>query len=240
MSWKCVCKEENNPDESKVCKNCGRTKPKYLGVKLDLGSTEKMSTNQKAVWYLMIAYDHLIESDEYLKLDREFAGKLGDENYNQVAVESKMRDFKSKAESNCKKCLNILEKATSLSPDAQFENDNSFILGIPSIKSDAYFNLGSIYFRQKNYEKAIKYFQISYDSDLNQVSIYNIAMATINLSAEGGGMFGGKKKRAAMETKRDQEIDLLKKTIEFAPFSELGIKSGRMLMEDYKITEFEF
>lgn len=239
MSWKCVCKEENNSDESKVCKNCGRTRPKYLGVKLDLDSTEKMSTDQKAVWYLMIAYDHLIESIEYLKLDREYLEKLGDENYNQAVVESKMQDFKNKAENNCEKCLNILEKTTSLSQDAQFENDKGFIIGIPSIKSDSYFNLGSIYFRQENYEKAIEYYQTSYDSDPNQVSIYNIAMATINLPVEGGGMFGRNKKQAATETKREQEIDLLKKTIKFAPFSELGIKSGRMLMEDYKITEFD-
>jgi hypothetical protein len=56
---------------------------------------------------------------------------------------------------------------------------------------------------------------------------------------EGGGMFGGKKKQAAVETKREQEISLLKKTIEFAPFSELGIKSGRMLIDKYSITEFD-
>lgn len=64
-------------------------------------------------------------------------------------------------------------------------------------------------------------------------------MATINLPAEGGGIFGGKKKQAAMETKREQEIDLLKKTIKFAPFSELGVRSGRQLMEDYGVTEFD-
>jgi hypothetical protein len=52
-------------------------------------------------------------------------------------------------------------------------------------------------------------------------------------------MFGGKKKQAAVETKREQEISLLKKTIEFAPFSELGIKSGRMLIDKYSITEFD-
>jgi len=240
MSWKCVCKEQNNPDDSKACKNCGRRRPKYLGVKLDLAASEKMTNEQKSVWYLMIAHDHLLESDEYLNLDKEFSGKLGDQNYSQPAVESKMTEFKNKAENNCKKCLNILEKSVALSPEAQFEDAKGYIQSIPSIKSDCYFNLGSIYFRRRDFEKAIEYYQKSYDSDPNQVSIYNIAMATINLPVEGGGLFGGKKKEAAKETKREQEIDLLKKTIKFAPFSELGIKSARMLMEDYSLTDIDF
>ncbi len=237
MSWKCVCKEENNADESRFCKNCGRNKPKYLGVKLDLGSRESMSTDQKAVWYLMVAYDYLLESERFAKLENEFSEKLGDENYNQAAIQSKIHEFKKKAESNCRKCLSILKKTASISDEAQFENNKGFVISIPSLKSDAYFNLGTIYFRQKRFDKAIEYFQASYDSDPNQVSIYNIAMATINLPVEGGGIFGGKKKEAALKTKRDQEVELLKKTIKYAPFSTLGIRSGRILMEDYKITE---
>jgi hypothetical protein len=64
-------------------------------------------------------------------------------------------------------------------------------------------------------------------------------MATINLPVEGGGLFGGKKKQAAEQTKREQEIDLLKKTIKFAPFSDLGIKSARMLIEDYDLSDID-
>jgi hypothetical protein len=64
-------------------------------------------------------------------------------------------------------------------------------------------------------------------------------MATINLPVEGGGLFGGKKTEAAKETKREQEIDLLKKTVKFAPFSELGIKCARRLMENYNLNEID-
>ena len=223
MSWKCVCKEQHNPDDSKVCKNCGRTRPKYLGIKLDLGPSDKMTREQKSVWYLMIAHDHLLESDEYLKLEREFSEKLGDQNYSQPAIESKIAELKSKAEKCCSKCLTILDKSVALSPNAQFEDAKGYIQSISSITSDCYFNLGSISFRRQNFEQAIEYYQKSYDSEPNQVSIYNIAMATINLPVEGGGLFGGKKKQLAQEAKRAQEIELLKKTIKFAPFSELGI-----------------
>lgn len=239
MSWKCVCKEQNNPDDSKVCKNCGRTRPKYLGIKLDLGPSEKMTKEQRSVWYLMIAYNYLLESNEYLKFDRELSEKIGDPNYSKSAIEIKMTEFKEKAEKNCNKCLTVLDKSVALSPDAQFEDPNGYIQSISSIKSHCYFNLGNIYFRRRNFEKAIEYYQASFDSDPNQVSIYNIAMATINLPVEGGGLFGGKKKQLAEEAKREQEIELLKKTIKFAPFSKLGIKSARMLMEDYGLTDID-
>ena len=239
MSWKCVCKEENNTDESKTCKNCGRTRPKYLGVKLDLGSMEKMTNDQKAVWYLMIAHDYLLESDEYLKLDKDLSKKLGDESYNQAAVESNVQGYRGSSKTYSNRCLNVLKMSTDLSPEAQFENENGFISSAPSIKSSAYFNLGSVSFRSKEYQKAIEYYQKSYDSDPNQVSIFNIAMATINLPAEGGGMFSGKKTQAAKETKKEQEIDLLKKTIVFAPFSGTGRESAKILLEDYGITEFD-
>jgi tetratricopeptide (TPR) repeat protein len=237
MSWKCVCKEENNPDESKICKNCGRSRPKYLGVQLNTTSSEKMSTDQKAVWYLLIAQDHIHESDEYLELDRDLTEKLGDSDQSTIA--SQTLEYKSEVEKNCSKCLTVLNMTEELSPEVQFENDDGFVLNIPAIKSNAYFNLGTVYFRKEDYAKAIEYYQKSYDADPNQVSIYNIAMATINLPAEGGGLFGGKKKQVAQEAKQEQEAELLKKTIKFAPFTELGIKSGRMLMEQYGITEFD-
>lgn len=67
MAWKCVCKIENT-DESQNCKNCGRKKPKYMGIKIDLGAIEKMDAQQMGVWYLMIAYDHLTEAQEYCDL----------------------------------------------------------------------------------------------------------------------------------------------------------------------------
>ena len=101
MSWKCVCKEKDNPDEANICKNCGRKRPKYLGVTLALESGETMSEEQKAVWYLMIAYNHLNEAREYLEIHRDLSVKLGDESYDQSAVRSRRQEVCDKAESNC-------------------------------------------------------------------------------------------------------------------------------------------
>ena len=69
----------------------------------------------------------------------------------------------------------------------------------------------------------------------------------INLPTEGGksgliGLFSSKKReivQTANETKREQEIDLLMKTIKFAPFSELGIKSAKRLMKNYDLTDID-
>jgi len=237
MSWKCFCKEDTNLDESKVCKNCGKRRPKYLGVKLDLGSTEEMSSEQKAVWYLMIAYSYFLKSDENLSLHRELLNKVGNENYNQDALRSEMIDAINTAKEDCVKSLDIIKNnVESLSINAQFKDDDDIVVDISSLKSRSYFNIGAVYFRKDIFERAIKNFQSSFDYDPNQVSIYNIAMATINLEVEGGGIFSSsKKKQAAAKTKQDQEIELLKKTIQFAPFSELGIKCGKLLLEKYNI-----
>jgi tetratricopeptide (TPR) repeat protein len=239
MSWRCVCNEEGNPDESRTCRNCGRMKPKYLGVTLETQPTEKMSKEQKAVWYLVVAYSYLAESGECIENCDELSGRLGDSNYNQAAIESKLRELRARANSACHKCLQLIEKAASLSPEAQFKDDRSSVHSISSLRSDSYFNLASICFNEGDYGKAIEHYQASYDADPNQVSIYNIVMATRNLPAEGGGLFGGKKKQTALETKRDQEIALLNRTIQFAPFSKLGVKSATKLMENYGITEFD-
>ena len=238
MSWKCVCKEENS-DDSQYCSNCARKKPKYLGVKLEIESTQEMSQEQKAVWYLMISHDHLRDANRYLGSYRESKEHEGDESYNQTSVRNNMVSFQKYVETNCEKCLNILEKSESLFPDAQFKGENGVIQNISSIKSECFFTMGSLHFNQDNFSKAIDYYRQSYDSDPNQVSIYNIAMATRNLPVEGGGIFSGKKKQAAIETKKEQEIDWLKKTIKIAPFSSIGVKSGRLLINDYNIAEID-
>jgi len=239
MSWKCVCKEQNNPDDSKICKKCGRARPKYLGIKLDLAPSESMTKEQKSVWYLMIAYDYLLESDKYLKLHKELSEELKNSNYDRSELSLKTGEFSGKIKENCRRCLAILDSSEAILPGAQFEDVEGCIQTISSIRSNCYFNLGSIYFRQKDFEKAIEYYKASYDSDPNQVSIYNIAIATINLPVEGGGLFGGKKKKAAQETKREQEVELLKKTVKFAPFSDLGIKTARLLIEYYGIIDID-
>jgi len=239
MSWKCVCKEVNNPDNSDICINCGRKKPKYLGVKLDINITDNMTEKQKAIWYLMISYNYLHKSEENRKSVGELSQYLGNQNYNQVEIESKIRNFKKKSEDNCFSCLNILEKVSAISEDVQFEDTNGFIQSVPSIKSDCYFELGSIYFDKKEYEKAIEYYNQSYDADPNQVSIYNIAMATSNQSVGEDGLFKKKKREEGEKIKEESVIELLKKTIKYSPYSSIGIKSGIMLMDRYKIFDYE-
>lgn len=238
MGWKCACKAEN-VDESVQCNNCGRKKPKYLGVKLELAPTEKMNDDQFAVWYLMMAYDHLIDAEAYLKSYEETKEKLGDQTYNQVKIQELINNNMTKIEYNCEKCFSILEIAMKHNPKAQLRDKDDAIQDIPSIKSNCYFLLGNYYFEKEHYDHAIANYQQSYEADLNQVSIYNIAMATMNLPVEGGGFFGGKKKEAAMQAKKEQEIDLLQKVIKFSPFSRLGIQSGRRLIHEYGITEFD-
>ena len=50
-----------------MCKNCGRKKPKYLGIKLNVDLNDKITLEQLAIWHLMVAYSYLIKLDEYLK-----------------------------------------------------------------------------------------------------------------------------------------------------------------------------
>lgn len=195
-----------------------------------------MTPQQLAVWYLMIADDYLCDAKNCLEIYRELKTKISDIDYNQLIVKEKLEENREKIEKNCEQCLAVLEKAVKLDPNPQFEDQNGAIQDQSSIKSDCYFCLGGLHFNQENYSKAIEYYKNSYEADPNQVSIYNIAMATMNLPVEGGGVFGGKKKQVAQEAKREQEIQWLKKTIKFAPFSELGRKSGRILMENYKKT----
>ena len=58
-------------------------------------------------------------------------------------------------------------------------------------------------------------------------------MATINLPTDRAGLFAGKKNEQAEENKKKQEIDLLLKTIHYAPFSSFGVECGKMLLTRY-------
>lgn len=240
MAWKCVCKEENNDNNQKECINCGRKKPKYLGVKLDLDYDGPMPDSIKEVWLLKVANSYIDESDNYLKLITELLDEYGEAARTLELTKAKFELFKNRAGDRCNKALQLLKQLVSMSPDAQYESDDGAVHTINTIKSTAYFNIGLLHYKLKTYGKAIEYFQGSFDIDPNQVSIYNIAMATINLPIEGaGGLFGKKQnKEIAQTNKRDQEIELLKKTIKFYPFSRLAIDSGKMLINKYKISEF--
>lgn len=238
MNWKCVCNNEN-VDERLSCKNCGRQKPKYLGIKLDIDQTQKMDDQQKAIWYLMIADDFFNIASNSLKYYEELKSKVGDERYNTYTVEKQMRANENSVKSNCKECISFLDRVRKLFPEAQFKDSDGMVLSSSTVESQCHFKLGSLYFENEDYENAITYFQKSFDADPNQVSIYNIAMATINLPVESGGMFGGKKRQGELQVKREQELILLKKTVKFAPFSELGRKSARTLIKKYGITDFD-
>jgi len=231
MSWSCVCNKANE-DEVLQCINCGRKKPKYLGVKLEV-STDKMEAEQKAVWYLKIAFDCLQDAQNtyvYHEKERTFIHDIKNE---------EVKGAKNSIVTNCNRCFTMVDKAIQFAPNPQFQDSDNRIQDTASIKSACYFLLGQLHFDLKDYGEAIKYYQNSYDADPNQVSIYNIAMATIQLPVEGTSLFGGKKNEIAKENKRQQEIDLLVKTIKFLPFSDIAIKSGRILIEKYGLEDIE-
>jgi len=242
LSWKCVCKEAGNSDENKSCKNCGRKRPKYLGVKLDLDYLGPWPEQVKVKWLMVVAQSYINTSDQHLEEILKLTDEYGEGVYSVESLKIKFNRHKAIAGESCNKCLDILKKIQEQSPDAQYEDDENVVYNINSIKSSAYFNIGLLYSYQKIYGKAIEYFQTSFDSDPNQVSIYNIAISTIRLPLEGaGGIFSGKeKKEIAMRNKRQQEIDLLKKTIKFYPFSQLAIKCGKRLIDKYNYSDFDF
>lgn len=237
MSWNCVCKFSNQ-DELLKCGNCGRKKPKYLGVKLEFDNTGKMNNEQLAVWYLMIAYSDLNELKGVREIYKDLQGKRGDMNYNQQSIITEINKCSTSVEYYSKRCLEAISKSLTYDQNPSFTDDQNAVQDSASIKSEVLFELGCYYFEQNKFDLAIKNYEASFEADPNQVSIYNIAMATINLPVEGGGIFGGKKKDEAKALKQQQEIDLLKKTVVFSPFSELGIKSGRILIENYNVNDF--
>jgi len=55
----------------------------------------------------------------------------------------------------------------------------------------------------------------------------------MKLPVEGKSFFSSKKSDQALENKKQKEMDLLKLTIKFSPFSALGIISGQRLKENY-------
>lgn len=232
MSWKCCCKEENNSDDDKVCKKCRRKKPEYLGIELNFDSTAKMPEDQKAVWLMMIAHKYLERSDHWVEEFLEFRNNPPDNSEWPMNIRNNVIDY-------CNKCITYIGKSSNISSKVQFKDSDDVVHSAQSLLSNAYFNLGRIFSLKPDYPKCIKYYQQSYDADPNQVSIYNIAISTIALPAEDGGGFFGKAKRkeTATETKKQQEIDLLKKVILFSPFSDLGIETGMMLMGSYDIDE---
>lgn len=233
MSWNCSCKQTND-DELNFCQNCGRTKPKYLGVKIDFG-TKELSTEQLSVWYLLIANNYLLTAKEYQKLITELIESKGYPPYKEDYVTIKFGNIKNNIISNCNHCLKFIEESLKHNEKPQFKDEDDAVQDVNSIKSLCYYELGDIEFTSTNYSKALNYFQNSFKSDPNQISIFQIALSTIKLPLEGGGLFSGKKTEEARINKHNQEIELLKKTIQFGPNSLLGIKSASILYEDYKI-----
>lgn len=241
MSWNCSCKQVND-DELSACSNCGRKKPKYLGVKIDFGKHE-LTTEQLSVWYLMISYEYLKTAKETNDQVYEFMNSKGNPPYRDENLNSHFSKLKSNIILNCNNCLKFVEEALKLNPAPQFKDEDDATQDSKSVKSLCYYELGSIEFRSSNYSKAIDYFQNSFSSDPNQISIFQLALSTMKLPVEGGGgLFNGKKTEEATANKKKQEIELLKKTIQFGPFSPIGIKAASVLFENYKIllTESDF
>jgi tetratricopeptide (TPR) repeat protein len=165
----------------------------------------------------------------------EFINSNGNSPYKDSSINFRFLKLKNIIISDCNNCLKFIEESIKINPKAQFKDVNEAVQDSSSLKSLCYYELGYIEYKSTDFAKALDYFQNSFNSDPNQISIFQIALATIKLPAEGGGFFGGKKTEEAKANKKIQEIDLLKKTIQFSPFSFLGIKSASLLYENYGI-----
>jgi len=238
MSWNCSCKQVND-DELLSCNNCGRKKPKYLGVKIDFGKHE-MTAEQLSVWYLMISYEYLKTAKAISDQVHELINSKGNPPYRDENANSFFANLKNKVIFNCNNCLKFIEEALKLNPNPQFKDEDDATQDSKSVRSLCFYELGSIEYRSMNYSKAIDHFQNSFNSDPNQISIFQLALSTIKLPVEGGGgIFSGKKTEEAIANKKNQEIELLKKTIQFGPFSPIGIQAASVLFENYKILLIE-
>jgi tetratricopeptide (TPR) repeat protein len=233
MSWNCSCKQIN-ADALNSCCNCGRKKPKYLGVKIEFGTSE-LTRDQLSVWYLMIAFDYLKLAKEASKQVAVLVEEKGFPPYKDSNAANLFDELKEAIEKNSYNALKFVDESLKVNPEAQFNDEDNAMQDSKSLKSACFYELGSIEFNSANYAKAIDFFQHSFNVDPNQISIYHLALSTIKLPVEGGGFFSGKKTDEALSNKKKQEIELLRKTIQFGPFSPLGIKAAALLFENYKI-----
>ncbi|MBK7096879.1 MAG: tetratricopeptide repeat protein [Saprospiraceae bacterium] len=232
MEWKCSCKTTNDEHLNK-CSNCGRAKPKYFGIKIHFAPNEVFDNKRLAILQLKIGLKFLESGQE--KLDRLEKSKQDYKNNDKVPehIISLRDDLKKSSYQDCKNCYKIINEAEKIESNAGFENEDGINVNSISIRSDCHYLIGSLFFSVNNFEEAVTHFQKSFDLDPNQFSIFKLAQSTINLPVEGKSIFNSKKTDQAKENKRQQEIDLLKLTIKYSPFSELGLLSAKILLEKY-------
>jgi tetratricopeptide (TPR) repeat protein len=232
MEWKCSCKTTNDENLAK-CTNCGRAKPKYFGIKIHFAPYEEFDNKKLSIWNLKVAIKFLETARE--RLDKLDKSKQEHAHYEKVSenIVSLWAGLKRKILQDCENCFAMIDEAEKLEANPSFENEDGIIVNSISIRSDCHYLLGSLFFTVNNFEEAVNNFQKSFDLDPNQFSIYKLALSTINLQVEGKSLFSSKKTDQAIENKKQQEINLLKLTIKFSPFSDLGLLSAQILKENY-------
>jgi len=232
MEWICSCKTKNE-DSLSECLNCGRKKPKYFGIKVDFQSTSDLDEKKLSLWYLKVAIKYIKDAKERLeRLDKSKEENKGNDKVPEHIVHHWER-LKNAIVSDCKDCFEMLNEAEKLDQNPGFEDEDNISINSTTVRSDSYYILGSLCYTMKKFDEAVTNFQKSFDLDPNQFTIYHLALSTINLPVEGTSMFSSKKTNQAIENKRQQEIDLLIKTIKYSPFSDLGINAAQILNDKY-------
>jgi len=232
MEWICSCKTSNEDALSK-CSNCGRKKPKYFGIKVDFKSNANLDDKKLSLWYLKVAIKYLDDALERLKkLESSKAEMKPNEKVPEHIIQYWER-LKTAISLDCNNCFAMLDEAEKLDQNPGFEDEEDISINAITVRSKCLYALASLFYAVNNFEEAVNNFQKSFDLDPNQFTIFQLALSTINLPVEGTSMFSSKKTSQAIENKRQQEIDLMIKTIKFSPFSELGLSAAQILNNKY-------
>jgi tetratricopeptide (TPR) repeat protein len=232
MEWICSCKTSNE-DLLNKCSNCGRKKPKYFGIKVDFKSTSNLNDEKLSLWYLQLAIKYLKDAQERLNILVESRAEIKSYEKVQEHVIQYWEKLKNLIKSNCQNCFLMLDEAEKLDQNPGFEDEDNISINLTTVKSKCHYVLGSFFYNVNQFEEAVNNFQNSFDLDPNQFTIFQLALSTIKLPVEGTSVFSSKKTSQAIENKKQQEIDLLLKTIKFSPFSDLGLKSAQILNDNY-------
>lgn len=233
MTWNCSCKKVNDDNQSK-CGKCGRIKPKYLGVKIDISGDIQFDSQQFSLWNLMLANNYLIKAKKKLNKLIEY---LNQENttYDKANATVKLNcdNIRSWVVKYANDSIKLAQLAAGLFDEISYEQEE-ILLTPANLISDSFYTIADSYYFTHDYGKAIEWYQQSYDADPNQISIYSLAISTQKLPVEGTSVFSSKKTNQAKENKKEQEMELFKKTIRFSPFTEIALKAAEVLKEDYK------
>ena len=133
MPWICSCKTSNQDNLNK-CSNCGRKKPKYLGIKIDFSSFIEMDEKKLSVWYLKLANKYLYQANDNLNYLIELIDKHGQTDKVNSKIKFQYETFKNIILSKCDYCLIFVEKALKLYDHPAYEDNEGILINPDSTK----------------------------------------------------------------------------------------------------------